>query len=94
MPKSGCCIWYDEVKIFEKVEQRLGGNPILISCVSGAAAGADVELGHMSGFVTFEGSTEELAYGDEALVCLTKTKCDWFEPLDEDSDPCGYEPCS
>eukprot|EP00484_Ammonia_sp_Unknown_P024311 CAMPEP_0197049336 /NCGR_PEP_ID=MMETSP1384-20130603/24496_1 /TAXON_ID=29189 /ORGANISM="Ammonia sp." /LENGTH=808 /DNA_ID=CAMNT_0042481599 /DNA_START=30 /DNA_END=2456 /DNA_ORIENTATION=+ len=28
--KGGCCIWYDEVKIFEKVEQRLGGNPIPI----------------------------------------------------------------
>jgi len=28
--KGGCCIWYDEVKIFEKVEKRLGGNPIPI----------------------------------------------------------------
>jgi len=28
--RGGCCIWYDEVKIFEKVEKRLGGNPIPI----------------------------------------------------------------
>eukprot|EP00486_Rosalina_sp_Unknown_P013275 CAMPEP_0201596538 /NCGR_PEP_ID=MMETSP0190_2-20130828/193203_1 /ASSEMBLY_ACC=CAM_ASM_000263 /TAXON_ID=37353 /ORGANISM="Rosalina sp." /LENGTH=197 /DNA_ID=CAMNT_0048056949 /DNA_START=769 /DNA_END=1362 /DNA_ORIENTATION=- len=30
VPNGGCCIWYDEVKIFEKVEKRLGGNPIPI----------------------------------------------------------------
>eukprot|EP01083_Nonionella_stella_P028991 79902_1 len=28
--QGGCCIWYDEVKIFEAVEKRLGGNPIPI----------------------------------------------------------------
>merc|ERR1711971_84117 len=28
--RGGCTIWYDEVKIFEKVEKRLGGNPIPI----------------------------------------------------------------
>merc|ERR1712228_182451 len=30
VPQGGCCIWYDEVKIFEKVEKRLGGNRIPI----------------------------------------------------------------
>merc|ERR1712157_409533 len=30
VPQGGCCIWYDEVKIFEKVEKRLGGSRIPI----------------------------------------------------------------
>eukprot|EP00485_Elphidium_margaritaceum_P000842 CAMPEP_0202690932 /NCGR_PEP_ID=MMETSP1385-20130828/5800_1 /ASSEMBLY_ACC=CAM_ASM_000861 /TAXON_ID=933848 /ORGANISM="Elphidium margaritaceum" /LENGTH=795 /DNA_ID=CAMNT_0049346271 /DNA_START=21 /DNA_END=2408 /DNA_ORIENTATION=+ len=30
VPQGGCCIWYDEVKIFEAVEKRLGGAKIPI----------------------------------------------------------------